>query len=148
MGQMQIKDLLNARLLIEPEAARAAALNAKPEDIQQLSDYIQLCDDAKTEDERIDNHIKFHNAIGRISGNPFYAISIRSFMKFTQLFMKTVGKHNPHIHDSKDHDVILYAIKSNNPGLAYEKMYVHNSKTKENMMVLERIFKDSREQER
>lgn len=59
MGQMQIKDLLNARLLIEPEAARAAALNAKAEDIEQLSDYIQLCRDARTEDERIDHHIKF-----------------------------------------------------------------------------------------
>lgn len=148
MGQMQIKDLLNARLLIEPEAARAAALNAKAEDIEQLSNYIQQCRDARTEDERIDHHIKFHNGIGQMSGNPFFAISIRSFMKFTQLFMKAVGKQNPHIHDSKDHEVILYAIRSKNPALAYEKMYVHNSKTKENMMVLERMFKDSREQER
>lgn len=148
MGQMKIRDLLNARLLIEPEAARAAALTAKPDDIELLSDCMQMCRDAKTEDERIDHHIMFHNAIGQISNNPFYAISIRNFMKFTQLFMKAVGDNNPHIHDSKDHEVILYAIKSKNPDLAYEKMYVHNSKTKENMMVLERMFKDSREQER
>lgn len=148
MGQMQIRDLLNARLLIEPEAARAAALNANAEDIEELSDAVQLCKDATTEDERIDNHCKFHNAIGQMSGNPFYAISIRSFMKFTQLFMKVVGERNPHIHDSRDHEVILYAVKSRNPDLAFEKMYVHNSKTKENMMVLERLFRDSREQER
>ncbi len=148
MGQMQIKDLLSARLLIEPEAARAAALKAKPEDIELLSDCIQQCRDGASEDDRIDNHIKFHNAIGQISSNPFYAISIRSFMKFTKLFMKAVGEHSPHIHDSKDHELILYAIKSKNPDLAYEKMYVHNSKTKENMMILERMFKDSRELER
>jgi GntR family transcriptional repressor for pyruvate dehydrogenase complex len=148
MGQMQIRDLLNARLLIEPEAARIAAINAQPEEIRMLGDYIQSCNDATTEDERIDHHIKFHNAIGQISGNPFYAISIRSFMKFTKLFMKAVGKANPQIHDSKDHEVILYAIETKNPELAYEKMYVHNSKTKENMMVLERMFKDSRAQER
>ncbi|MCP3889095.1 MAG: FadR family transcriptional regulator [Desulfobulbaceae bacterium] len=145
MGQMQIRDLLNARLLIEPEAARAAALKAQPDDIELLNDCVQQCRDAKSEDDRIDNHIKFHNAIGQISNNPFYAISIRSFMKFTKLFMKAVGEHSPHIHDSKDHERILYAIKSKNPDLAYEKMYVHNSKTKENMMVLERMFKDSRE---
>lgn len=148
MGQMKIGDLLNARLLIEPEAARSAALKATPEDIELLSECIQMCNDAKTEYERIENHIKFHNTIGQISNNPFYAISIRSFMKFTELFMKAVGDNNPQIHDSKDHEVILYAIKSKNPDLAYEKMYVHNSKTKENMMVLERMFKDSRAQER
>jgi len=144
MGQMQIKDLLDARLLIEPEAARAAALKATPADVQLLSDSIQVCNDARTEDERIANHIKFHNTIGEISGNPFYAISIRSFMKFTQLFMKVVGEHHPKIHNSQDHEIILYAIESKNPALAYEKMYVHNSRTKENMMVLERMFKESR----
>jgi len=148
MGQMQIRDLLNARLLIEPEAARIAALNAKPEDIQQLAEYVENCNDAETEEEKIYSHIKFHNAIGLISGNPFYAVSIRSFMKFTQLFMETVGTHNPQIHDSRDHEIILYAIKTKNPELAFEKMYVHNSKTKDNMMVLERMFIDSREQER
>ncbi len=148
MGQMKIGDLLNARLLIEPEAARAAALKATSDDIEFLSDCIQQCSDAKTEYKRIEGHIKFHNAIGQISNNPFYAISIRSFMKFTELFMKAVGDNNPHIHDAKDHEIILYAIKSKNPDLAYEKMYVHNSKTKENMIVLERMFKDSRELEK
>ncbi len=144
MGQMQIRDLLNARLLIEPEAARAAALNAKPEDIDFLSDCMLLSRDSETVDEHIEHHIRFHNAIGQISGNPFYAISIRSFMKFTRLFMKAVGERNPEIHDSRDHEVIFYAIKNRRPELAFEKMYVHNSKTKENMMVLEKMFKESR----
>ena len=65
-------------------------------------------------------------------------------MKFTQLFLQTVGKHHPGIHDSRDHEAILFAISTKNPSLAFEKMYVHNSKTKENMMVLEKMFKDSR----
>lgn len=145
MGQMQIKDLLNARLLIEPEAARAAALNAVPEDIERLNDTIQLCRDVDTMEEHIAGNVLFHNIIGELSGNPFYAVSIRSFMKFTQLFMQAVGEHNPGLHDLKDHELILYAIKNKNPDLAYEKMYVHNSKTKENMVVLEKLFKDSRE---
>lgn len=148
MGQMRIRDLLNARLLIEPEAARAAALNATPEDIERLNDSIQLCRNVESEEERISGNILFHNLIGELSGNPFFAISIRSFMKFTQLFMQAVGEHNPKLHDLKDHELILYAIKNKNPNLAFEKMYVHNSKTKENMMVLEKLFQDSRELER
>lgn len=144
MGQMQIRDLLNARLLIEPEAARAAALNATDEDIQSLADTIGQCSETDNKDARISAHITFHNLIGTISGNPFFAISIRSFMKFTQLFMKAVGDHNPDIHDAREHEAILFAIKSRNPALAYEKMYVHNSRTKENMIILERMFKETR----
>lgn len=148
MGQMKVRDLLNARLLIEPEAARSAALNATPDDIERLNESIQACRDAREETERINGNILFHNIIGELSKNPFFAISIRSFMKFTRLFMEAVGEHNPNLHDLKDHELILYAIKTGNPNLAYEKMYVHNSRTKENMMVLEKMFKDSRRLER
>lgn len=144
MGQMRIGDLLDARLLIEPEATRAAALNATEEDIQRLSDCIERSELATTDAERITSHIAFHNTIGSISANPFYAISIRSFMKFTALFLHAVGEHNPDIHDGRDHEGILLAIKSRNPSLAYEKMYVHISTTKNNMMVLERMFKETR----
>lgn len=144
MGQMQIRDLLNARLLIEPEAARAAALRATEEDIRLLNNCLQQCEEANEENSRIERHIDFHNTIGLISGNPFFAISIRNFMNFTGLFMKSVGEHNQRIHNSRDHEIIVHAISTQNPALAYEKMYVHNSKTKENMMVLEKMFKDSR----
>ena len=74
MGQMKIKDLLDARLLIEPEAARKAALNATKEDIEQLSSHLQHSSNADTESERINAHILFHNTIGQICGNPFHAI--------------------------------------------------------------------------
>lgn len=143
MGQMQIRDLLKARLLIEPEAARAAAASAGPEDIERLNGALQFCLDAGTEKERIEANILFHNVIGELSCNPFYAISIRNFMKFTQLFMEAVGQHNLELHDLKGHEFIFYAIKNNDPELAYEKMYVHNSRAKENMMILEKLFKES-----
>ncbi len=148
MGQMQIRDLLNARLLIEPEAARAAAVNAGPEDIERLNDAIQFCRDVETEKERIAGNTLFHNFIGDLSANPFYAVSIRSFTKFTQLFMQAVSQHNSELHDLKGHELIFYAIKNKDPDLAYEKMYVHNSRAKENMMVLERLFKESSAWER
>ena len=65
MGQMNIRDLLDARLLIEPEAARAAALKATDTDVQYLSDCIQRCNTAPTEAEKIAEHIDFHNTIGQ-----------------------------------------------------------------------------------
>ncbi len=143
MGQMKIKDLLAARLLIEPEAARSAALNASSEDLQYLSDALDAASEASTLEERIEINIKFHNGIGQISGNPFYAISIRSFMKFTHMFIKIVGEMMPDIHNDDDHYQILQALQARNGQLAFEKMYVHDSTTKDSMIVLEKMFRDN-----
>jgi DNA-binding FadR family transcriptional regulator len=144
MGQMKIEDLLSARLLIEPEAARAAAIRATPDELDQLAEYHNLAAKATTLDERIKSHIKFHNAIGEMSGNPFYAISIRSFMKFTYMFLKVVGDKFSHVHEDRDHNNILQALQSRKPQFAYETMYVHGSSTKNSMMVLEQMFREIR----
>ncbi len=144
MGQMRVKDLLTARLLIEPEAARYAALKATPVEIQKLTDYLDSMSDSSSLEERINNNIKFHNAIGQMSGNPFFAISIRSFMKFTHIFIKTVGEQMPDIHNDDDHYQIMYALRARDPQLAFEKMYVHVVAMKRNMSVLEKLFLDNR----
>lgn len=147
MGQMEIQDLLDARLLIEPVAAREAAIRATPGDVLTLQGYLEQSINATTQDKYIEYQIIFHNAIGQICGNPFYAISIRNFMKFTQLFMQTMGEQSLQMHDSTDHEAILQAISTNKPGLAFEKMYVHNSKTKDTMMVMEQKFRETRTQD-
>lgn len=144
MGQMKIEDLLSARLLIEPEAARAAAIRASPGELGRLEEYHNLAAHAKTLDERVQLHIKFHNTIGEMSGNPFYAISIRSFMKFTHMFLKVVGDKFSHLHEDRDHSNILQALQLKKPQLAYETMYVHGSTTKSSMMVLENMFREMR----
>jgi DNA-binding FadR family transcriptional regulator len=144
MGQMKVRDLLAARLLIEPEAARSAALNATAAELQDLSDCLDAATESSTLEERININIKFHNAIGQISGNPFYAISIRSFMKFTHMFIKTVGEMMPDVHNDDDHREILYALQAKDGQLAYERMYVHDSATKNSMMVLEKMFREIR----
>ena len=144
MGQMKIKDLLAARLLIEPEAARSAALNATPKELQKLADCLDEASESSTLAERIEINIQFHNAIGHMSGNPFYAISIRSFMKFTYMFIKAVGQMMPDIHNDDDHYQILQALQAKDGQLAYEKMYVHDSETKNSMIVLEKMFRENR----
>lgn len=144
MGQMKIEDLLSARLLIEPEAARAAAFRASNDELMQLEECHNQIDNAKTDEERIQLHMSFHNIIGEMSGNPFYSISIRSFMKFTYKFLKVVGDKFPNVHDHQDHVIILKALQSRNPQLAHETMFVHGSKTKSSMMVLEKMFREMR----
>lgn len=142
MGQMTVADLLAARLLIEPKAAELAAVQITPEGLQELSGCLQREEAAKNLQERIQANICFHNTIGKISGNPFFAISIRSFMKFSYLFINAVGASTPDIHNDRKHQEIFFALQAKDPALAYERMYVHSSDMKRKMLLLEKMFRD------
>ncbi len=142
MGEMTVGDLLEARLLVEPKAAELAALRITEGDVRELSACLEQEAGAKNLQERIRANIEFHNAIGRISGNPFFAISIRNFMKFSCLFIVAIGDRTPDIHNDREHQEIFLALKAKNSGLAYERMYVHVSGMKGNMTVLEQMFRE------
>lgn len=143
MGQMKIGDLLAARLLIEPEAARMATMNATPKDLRMLADLVETAESEADLSARTDYNVDFHVAVGRLSGNPFYALSIRSFMRFTRLFVEVVGDSSSYVHDDADHHILLDAVQARDAGLAFERMYVHVSKMKEGMVSLERLFRDT-----
>ena len=144
MGKMKIDDLLIARLLIEPEAARLAALNASPLDLQQLTDINELVASEKDNVRRIERNTEFHILLGQLSGNPFYDLSIRSFMNFTSMFTQMLGNSAPYVHNDEAHMGILSALAARNPQLAYERMYVHVSEMKLAMGSQEKLFRDIR----
>jgi DNA-binding FadR family transcriptional regulator len=143
MGKMQIGDLLSARLLIEPEAARLAAMNATRRELQHLADLNEMASIASDKLERTDRNVDFHVAIGQFSGNPFYAISIRSFMSFTRLFVEVVGEPMPYVHDDEAHQRLLQALQAREPQLAFERMYVHVSGMKSAMVSQEQLLRES-----
>ncbi|NDV18203.1 FCD domain-containing protein [Pseudodesulfovibrio sp. JC047] len=143
MGSMSINDLLAARLLIEPEGCRLAAMNASPRDLQKLEDIIQLVSTESDEIKKTEANVKFHIQIGKLSGNPFYEMSIRSFMSFTTMFTQKLGSAAVKIHNDSDHQKILDALKARDPQLVYEVMYVHVSGMKENMVSMEKMLRDA-----
>jgi DNA-binding FadR family transcriptional regulator len=144
MGKMKIAELFAARLLIEPEAARIAALHASSIDLQKLSDINDMVSAARTQEERIRHNVTFHITLGQLSGNPFYDISIRSFMGFTQMFAEILGYTLPYVHNDAAHVEILEALAVRNPQLAFERMYVHVSGMKSAMSHQEKLFRDAR----
>ena len=140
MGHMSVRDLLFVRLLIEPEAARMTALNASAVDIQRLKDLIECAKNAPTVSESVSYHVDFHNQIGTLSANPFFALLIRSCMNFTRMFVEMFVEKGKDIHDAAFHDAILQAIAGRDPQLAYERMYLHVANLKEEMVPLEQAF--------
>lgn len=144
MGKMKISDLMSARLLIEPEAAKLAALHASSMDLQVLSDINDRVAASTSSKERVENTVAFHVTLGGLCGNPFYDISIRSFMNFTAAFAELFGFADPYVHNDDAHNEILEALVMRNPSLSYERMFVHVSSMKGAMRYQEKMYREAK----
>ncbi|MFK4765181.1 FadR/GntR family transcriptional regulator [Desulfobaculum sp. SPO524] len=142
MGRMKIEHLLSARLLIEPEVARLATMNATTTDLQHLSDLNEKVATGDDLAEKTDNNIAFHVYLGKLSGNPFYEVSIRSFMNFTRMFSEMVEFTEPYVHNDKAHKEIFQAMMRRDPHLAFERMFVHVSSMKNALTSQEHLYRD------
>ncbi len=142
MKEMTVSQLLEARLLVEPKAAEVAARKMTDDGLRALSACLCRKKEAQSLQERIQANITFHNTIGKVSGNPFFAISIRNFMKFSYIFIVTIGDRSPDMHDDREHAEIFSALETGEQGLAYERMYVHISGMKRKMTLLEQTFRE------
>lgn len=147
MDQMKIKEILEARLLIEPEAARKAASNAQAVNFgKNTSDHpMVVAETAKISDTMaLTPYINFHNALGKSCHNPFYQISIRNFMKFTSTFIQTLERsENHHCQSLYNHNMqesVINAIQAQDSSLAFEKMYLYTALSKEKILHLEPLF--------
>lgn len=142
MGQMSIADLCNARLIIEPECARAAALYATPGEIRVLAKFLEKTSKAPDRMAAVDHTSEFHNYIALCSKNIYFAMTMRGMMGFTRLFIQTLVDLDDDIHDDKAHEVIFDAIASHNSQEAFEQMFIHVVDLKKAMCKLENHFRE------
>lgn len=140
MRSMTIKHLCDVRILIEPEAARMAALEASPSQLQQLGDFVYKGQSAKSVRERINFDVEFHTQICELSGNPFFSFLMRSMMDFLQQFLEVLDEHTTYLHDKDSHRLLYDAISSRDHQSAYENMYAHVVIMKQRFCDLEKEF--------
>ncbi len=142
MGQMSVADVCNARLLIEPEGARCAAMCASPAEIRTLAEIVEKSRTSSHRDKAINHLVEFHNYIALCSKNIYFAITIRDMMSFTQIFIDTFVDTDHDIHNDAFHETIFDAIAANDSQRAYELMFIHVSELKDSMCTLESQFRD------
>ncbi|NOX34014.1 MAG: FadR family transcriptional regulator [Deltaproteobacteria bacterium] len=140
MRSMTIKHLCDVRILIEPEAARMAALEASPSQLQQLGDLVYQSRSSENVRERINFDVEFHTQICELSGNPFFSLLMRSMMEFLQQFLEVLDDHTTYLHDKESHSVLYDAISSRDHQRAYESMYAHVVIMKQRFCDLEKDF--------
>ena len=140
MRSMSTRHVCDVRLLIEPEAARLAALEASPVELRQLGDFIFAGSEALTVKERIDFDVSFHNKVAELSGNPFFGLLMRSMMGFLQQFIQVLDDHAHYTHDEQIHTVLYEAIRSRDHQRAYEVMFSHVADMKQRFCKLENAY--------
>lgn len=150
MDQMKIREILEARLLIEPEAAKKAA--SHPQSVNFGKSSCALFSEAEPnrvlEKSSLETYINFHNGLGKSALNPFYYVSIRSFMKFISTFMETIGQNDDTLtdclYDRDTQTAVTNAIQAQDSSLAFEKMYLYTALSKEKILKLEPTFDRAR----
>lgn len=140
MRSMSIKHLCDVRILIEPEAARMAALEASSAQLQRLGDLVYKGKTGKNIRERINFDVEFHNQISELSGNPFFSLLMRSMMGFLQQFLEVLDEPTTYLHDTEAHSILYDAISSRDHQKAYEYMFTHVVIMKQRFCDLEKDY--------
>lgn len=139
-GRMRVKDLCEVRLLIEPEAARLAALKATDEELEALRRLANIPQTTSSAPDRVRANVNFHVHLAQCCQNPFMTSLIRSVFNFTDTFLVVFMEQGEEIHDDAFHERILECVCDRDPSAAFEQMFIHVAQVKEGMIRLEQRY--------
>ena len=126
-GNVSLKDLGDARYLIEPEVAAIAARNASDENTRELLDCVRRLDAAVTD---VEEHVKadadLHREIAKIAGQPVFQFIIEAIHEAMMWSMRLATTFPGAIANADDrHRKIVAAIVAGNPEMARFEMQAH-----------------------
>lgn len=123
-------ELLETRMIVEPELAARAAQRASTEDLIELRKAITAMETCRTNQERLDADLAFHERIFRASGNRIchllFKVIHRSVLTSMSRLSARVALDNP----LKSHKQIYAAIQRHDADEARRRMLDHIVETK------------------
>ncbi len=135
MGRVNFAHLIEARLLLEPALAMAAASQHGEEDIERLEELLQEARrllDTSLKEARLQN-VRFHYEVARISSNPILLfISDSITQTFSSLIIEMTQEkvsRETILGLIGEHQEILEAIKNRQPEMASAKTREHLLRT-------------------
>lgn len=138
--KVTIDHLAQARLYLEPEISRLAAINATETDIERLKSAVKDYEMAKDEEQIITLNTLFHLCVGKACSNPFYSILLDVIMGLTEQLVRTIKPLSHIIHRQGEHKEILQAISQHDPYLAVEITIRHIQHINNEMKKLEEKY--------
>jgi GntR family transcriptional regulator, transcriptional repressor for pyruvate dehydrogenase complex len=123
-----VLELLDARLLIEPPLAELAAVRVTEEEIAELARTLDQAREALGGPDDILHHLNmaFHRGVARAAGNTILSQTIDSMLDLyapeQMLILELFGDRQ---RDHEEHELVLKALRTHEPGQASEAMRLH-----------------------
>jgi len=118
-------ELLETRLIMEPELAARAAERATAEDISALRNTVLVMERCKTNRERLEADLAFHEAIFRASGNRICYLLFQSIHRTLLMSMGHLAERVPLERPLLFHRKIYEAVRERNSVEARRTMREH-----------------------
>lgn len=119
-------ELMDARLIVEPELAAQAALRATDEDVAEIQRELKAMEEAGGDHERLVQHdLLFHQAVFRVAGNRVCGLMFSVVHRSLQKLMAMTSSLVEAEHTLVLHRRILNAIRKRDPEEARKRMSEH-----------------------
>ena len=127
LRKITMDNIVEARLIFEPEAARLAAQRAQPEDLEEMKDVIEKMSDAVEKGELPGSFdLKFHKLIARAARNPILEMLSESMLEVaSQVITNLHPSADVLRHVVKRHRDVFEAVSKRDAHLAYDVMSKH-----------------------
>ena len=110
LRKVTVDHIFQARLLVEPEVARIAALDAGEADLKAIGETVAESRRKISPERRIQLNLTFHRRLARACGNPLYTILMESLMEVTEQIVLTIKPLSRNLHQDSEHEDILEAL--------------------------------------
>jgi DNA-binding FadR family transcriptional regulator len=140
LRRMTVEQLYDARLLIEPEVVRLVIKHLTGEKIDELRTSVVRTEAESDPLRRKELNTEFHRKLGALSGNPFYALLMNSFMDFVSRFIDVINPGTYDLHDKRIHSQITEAIAARDEVKAVTLVRSHLLDTRDGMMAQEQTY--------
>ncbi|AOB31740.1 GntR family transcriptional regulator [Bordetella sp. H567] len=136
----QFEDLYAFRLLLEPEAARLAALHMTPESLQVLENSAADMGNGEPPIDRNTRYSRFartdanfHDEIMKIAGNEVIRTTL--FNLHVHLHIFRLMFHSRVTQEAlQEHENLLAAFRAHDPDAAYAAMYEHIQRSRDRLL--------------
>jgi DNA-binding FadR family transcriptional regulator len=144
-GKISIPELVQVRLLVEPEIAKQAALNVNEIFALRLKDALEVEElPIRNHTEDLDKKTVIHYIMAEMCGNRFFEALERSLMALTRRVILAVNPTEPFIHPAGMHRPIVEAVLSGNADLSFTEMKKHTIEFGQNLIKMEQAYRDRR----
>lgn len=143
-NKISVHELHQVRILIEPEVARLATLNANPESKQRLLRAFEAeHPPGASLNADVASATKVHFVLAEMCGNRFFEAIINSVIKLNAKILEELRPNPPYsIHPPGLHHALVEAVLSGDPEAAADAMKNHAGVFYDNLMRLERKYRE------